>query len=100
MNLFGWQEERHRHREWTGGYIGGRRGWDKPRGQHRHTHHHLQNRAGGSRWVTWAQLGPCDHREGWGREAPEGGDTCAHIADSLCLTAKASTTLQSNDPPN
>ena len=28
-----------------------------------------------------------------GREAPEGGDVCMHIADSLCCAVKTITTL-------
>ena len=43
------------------------------------------------------ELGPvlCDDLEGWkaGREAPEGGDICIHIVDSLCCTAETNTTL-------
>ena len=34
-----------------------------------------------------------------GREAQEGGDTCTHVADSLCCTAETNTTLQSNYIP-
>ena len=40
----------------------------------------------------------CDDLVGWDRglgmrEAHEGGDICIHIADSLCYTAEANTTL-------
>ena len=48
--------------------------------------------------------GLCDDLEGWnggygGKEAPEGGDVCTCIADSLCCTAETNTTLQSNYIP-
>ena len=45
----------------------------------------------------------CDDLAGWdgvgGREAQGGGDICIRIADSLCYTAEAKATLQSNYTP-
>ena len=39
----------------------------------------------------------CDHLEVWDREGgsemQEGGDICIHIADFLCYTEEANTTL-------
>lgn len=44
-------------------------------------------------WVGWWREGRC------GQEVQEGGDTCRHIANSLCYTAETNATLQSSYTP-
>ena len=86
MKLFPRQEQRCRHREWTWRHRhgGGRGGQDELREQDRHVH--TITCKTDSQWERAVQLRElssvlCNDLEGW--EVQEGGDICAHMADSL-----------------
>ena len=89
MNLFVGQQWRCRHREWTCGHSGGRRGWDELRGALKRILPYVKQIASGDLFYDTgsSNLVLCDNPKGWdgvrdGREIHKGGYIRIPMADS------------------